>query len=72
MTGVQTCALPISRVHSETPKVCKASDDEVRFVAPGTCTLVAEASASRDDERAVGAPQSITVTGTTRRERDQN
>ena len=61
-----------TKVHSETPKVCKASDDEVEFVAAGTCTLVAEASASRDDERVVGAPQSITVTGTTRREKDKD
>ena len=57
-------------VRSETPKVCKVSNDTVRFVGAGTCTLVAQVSAARDDERAVGLPQSFIVGGTTRREQD--
>jgi hypothetical protein len=48
-------------VTSSTPGVCRVAGDEVRFLAAGTCTLTASATATASFTAASGPPQSFVV-----------
>jgi PKD repeat protein len=52
--------LPVS-FSSGTPAVCAVSDSSVRFIGPGTCTILANQGGSQDYDAAVQAAQSFAV-----------
>ena len=48
-------------VTSSTPGTCTVSGGVVSFAAAGTCTLVAQATATANYTAATGSPQSVTI-----------